>query len=103
MQTLCIGCEGSQFNEPRKAFRWDAGIVKLAIALLVAGQSMVFSLAINITPAEEPVARLALQGLIFAATLIVLALLGGPLIHVATTELRRGRLTIEVLFLTTII
>src|SRR6516164_7003181 len=103
MQTLCIGCEGSQFNDPRKAFRWDAGAVKLAIALLFAGQSMVFSLAINISPAEEPVARLALQSLIFAATLIVLALLGGPLIYVATTELRQGRLSIEVLFVTTII
>ena len=100
MQTVCSVCPS--VGEPR-GFRWSADIIKLALALLVAGQSMIFSLAINVSPPEEPGVLLAVQGLIFGATLIVLALIGLRLLHTAATQLSRGRLTIEVLFVTTIV
>ena len=106
MQTSCVGCDEPSLGEHQgkpSASQWDAGIIKLAVALLFAGQSMVFSLAINLSPSEEPGMRLAVQGLVLAATLIVLALLGSTLLHAAATELLHGRLTIEVLFVTTIL
>jgi heavy metal translocating P-type ATPase len=100
MQTLCAPCLR---EDVLNGFRWDARIIKLAIGLLFAGQSMVFSLAINLSPAEEPGVRVAVQGLILAATMIVVILLGGPLFRTATAELMHGRLTIEILFVTTIV
>jgi heavy metal translocating P-type ATPase len=102
MQTLCAPCLRETSAAPN-GFRWDARIIKLALGLLFSGQSMVFSLAINVSPAEEPGVRVAVQGLILAATMIVVILLGGPLFRTATVELMRGRLTIEILFLTTIV
>ena len=102
MHTVCGPCLG----EPRSSRVSFAGTPTSSSWLspcLFAGQSMTFSLAINISPPEEPGVRLVLQGLIFGATLIVLALLGGPLLRTAATELRRGRLTIEALFVTTIL
>jgi heavy metal translocating P-type ATPase len=87
----------------QSAFQWDAGTVKLAVALLFAGQSMVFSLAINISPSEEPGARLVVQGVVLAATVIVMALLGGPLVRAAAAELLHGRVTVELLFVTAIL
>jgi heavy metal translocating P-type ATPase len=106
MRTTCVGCENPGFGEPlvrQSAFGLDADIVKLALALFFAGQSLVFSLAINVSPPEEPIVRQTVQGLILAATLVVLLLLGGSLIRTAASELLRGRLTIECLFMTTII
>src|SRR5262245_14960064 len=105
MLASCIGCDeaslGAVPGEPRR-FQWVADIIKLALALLFAGQSMVFSLAINVSPPEEPGGRLAVQGLILGATIIVLALLGRSLLQTATKELFGGRLSIEALFVTTI-
>jgi heavy metal translocating P-type ATPase len=102
MQTVCGPCLDEQRCEPH-GFRSNGGIFKLAIALLFAGQSMIFSLAINLSPPDEPGVRLAVQSVILGATLIVLALLGGSLLHTAWGELSQGRLTIEILFVTTIL
>jgi heavy metal translocating P-type ATPase len=102
MQTVCGPCVGEVPRET-SARRWDATAVKLAIGLLFAGQSLVFSLAVNVSPPEEPEVRVALQGLILAATMIVVALLGIPLLRAAAVELMHGRLTIEILFVTTMI
>jgi heavy metal translocating P-type ATPase len=104
MSIACNGClsAGEHQAEPR-GFQWDAAIIKLALAIFFAGQSMIFSLAINVTPPDEPGVGMAVQGLILSATLIVLALLGGPLLRTAAMELWHGRLTIEILFLTTIL
>jgi heavy metal translocating P-type ATPase len=102
MQTLCGACVNQKPLESQ-GIRWDGGIVKLALAVFFAGQSMIFSLAINVTPPDEPAALRAVQGLILAATLVVLALLGGPLLRAVATELCRGRVTIELLFVTSIV
>ena len=62
---------------------------------------MAFGLAVNLTPPAGR-ARLFLQGLVLATTLVVCALLGWPLLRAALRECRRRRLTIEALFVLTI-
>jgi hypothetical protein len=99
MQVECGYCDIPEAQE----IRWNGDIVKLALGLLFAGQSMVFSLAINVSPPDEAGVRVAVQGLIFSATMIVVLLLGTPLLRTAVAELTRGRLTIEMLFVTTIV
>ena len=74
---------------------------RLGIGLLVVGQSMIFGLALNLHDDVPTDVRWATQTLILASTLVVAALLGGPLARAAGRELRRGRLTIEALFLLT--
>ncbi|HEY8503041.1 MAG TPA: hypothetical protein VIL46_00565, partial [Gemmataceae bacterium] len=104
----CFGClalgeqERQEALTPagRPAVRVTGPVVRLGIALLIAGQSMIFSLAVNITPPPEPT-RTVLQGAILASTLAVVALLGGPLFRAAWRELRAGRVTIEALFVLT--
>ena len=75
--------------------------LRLGIGLLVVGQSMIFGLALNVHDDVPPVIRDFTQWFIFTITMLVVALLGGPLITTAAWELRRGRLTIEALFLLT--
>jgi hypothetical protein len=76
--------------------------VKLGVGLLVVGQSMIFGLAINVHDEVTGDVRFAMHTLLLASTLLVMALLGGPLFSQAWRELRRGRITIEALFLVTI-
>lgn len=74
---------------------------RLGIAVLVVGQSMIFGLALNLHDDVPAAARAFTQWAILAGTLVVVALLGGPLLRSAWAEWRRGRLTIEALFLVT--
>ena len=62
---------------------------------------MIFGLAINLEEQTTPAVKFGVQGIILAGTLLVVALLGWPLFRTAFSELRRGRLTIEALFLLT--
>ena len=79
-----------------------AGVgVRLGVGVLVVGQSMVFGLALNLHDDVPPAARAFTQWGLLAGTALVAALLGGPLVRAAWAELRRGRLTIEALFLLT--
>lgn len=64
---------------------------------------MIFGLAINLHPEMPLSARQAVQGGILAATLCVMALLGVPLARASLRELMAGRITIELLFLITMI
>ncbi|MDQ8194201.1 heavy metal translocating P-type ATPase [Coraliomargarita sp. SDUM461004] len=73
--------------------------LRIAIAGVFAGQGMVFSLALNMTP--PPYASVAYWilhgGLIFSA-LVVMAFLGGPLFVSTFGMIRRRHLSIEGLF-----
>lgn len=60
---------------------------------------MTLGLAINLTPPDTESMRLVLQGGMLAATLLVMALLGWPLLLAAGYELQRRRITMELLFL----
>ncbi len=92
-------CEESPCRAPSPGGKLGLG-VRLGIGILVVGQSMIFGLALNLHEVPQQV-RWFTQNLILCATLLVIVLLGGPLVRAAVNELRRGRLTIEALFLLT--
>jgi len=75
--------------------------IRLGIGVLIVGQSMIFGLALNLHDDVPRLARAVTQWLIFGGTVFVAALLGGPLARAAWTEARRGRVTIEALFVLT--
>ncbi len=87
----------SQAPDLDRPFPW----LRLAIGLFVAAQTMTLGLAINIDPPSEAetATRLWLHGGMLVATLVVVALLGVPLVVEAAAQLRRGRLTMEALFI----
>jgi len=101
----CFGClslgESDRAADARPRPKLDGFVIRLGIGLLVAGQSMIFGLAINLEDTTPAAQRWGVQGAILAGTLLVLLLLGPALIRNAITEIRRGRLTIEALFLLT--
>ena len=106
----CFGCrslgeqrrqEATAPENAKSSWKLDGLGIRLGIAILVVGQSMIFGLALNLHDDIPAQVRWFTQTLILFATLLVIALLGGPLVRAAWQELRRGRLTIEALFLLT--
>ena len=101
----CFGC--LNIGEQSCANACDTGVkpgglgFRLGVGVLVVGQSMIFGLALNLHDDIPPAVRDFTQWLLFAGTLLVALLLGGPLVRTAAGELRRGRLTVEALFLLT--
>lgn len=77
------------------------GWLRVAAGLAVAGQAMVFSLAVNLTPAEGGAYWLVHGGLL-ASALAVLLFLGRDLCAEAWRALRERRVSIDLLFLTTL-
>ncbi|WP_269523540.1 heavy metal translocating P-type ATPase [Coraliomargarita parva] len=73
--------------------------LRVAVAAVFAGQGMVFSLAVNMTPPDYgSVAYWVLHGGLLFSALIVLTFLGGPLLQSTWGMLRARRLSIEGLF-----
>jgi cation transport ATPase len=73
--------------------------LRIAVAAVFAGQGMVFSLALNMTPPLwGSSAYLVLHGGLIFSALIVLLFLGGPLFRSTYGMLRARRLSIEGLF-----
>jgi heavy metal translocating P-type ATPase len=101
---LILGESQRQESQPNvpPGMRFDGFAVRIGIGLLVAGQSMIFGLAINLEEKTPAAVRLGVQGFILAGTLLVIALLGPQLVRNAFAEFRNGRLTIEALFLLTL-
>lgn len=76
--------------------------LRIGIGLGVAAQAMIFSLAVNITPAEGAAYWLVHGGLIATAA-AVLIFLGRDLLGEAWAALRARRVTIDLLFLVTLL
>ena len=100
-------CSSATLAEPGITADPDAMgniIWRLGIALVLAGQSMVFGLGINITPPlMGSAAYFFLHAGLFLSALIVLVLLGGPLIKESIQSLKAKRLSLEGLFMLSII
>lgn len=97
----CYGCRllGENSQRPVSLTETPASPwFKIAIGAAVAGQVMLLGLAVNLTPPVGS-ARWLLHSTQLAATLTVLALLGGPLVRGALEQFRQRRLSIEWLFL----
>ena len=99
----CYGCLslGEHAAPAVPGWKLDGLSMRLAAALLVAGQSMTFGLALNLHDDVPADVRWVVQNLILGATAVVFALLGGPLVRAAGGELRRGRVTLDALFVVT--
>ncbi len=73
--------------------------LRIAIAAVFAGQSMVFSLAINMTPPEfGTISYWVLHACLIFSVFIVICFLGGPLFVSTFAMIRSKRLSIEGLF-----
>jgi len=90
----CCACSESPCPADPTAGEW----FRLAVAGLVAGQSMIFGLAVNLSPPSGP-ARLILHGVLAVSAVLVFLLAGLPVWREAVAALRRGRIVIEQLFL----
>ena len=79
----------------------DRAWLRIGVGLLVAGQAMAFSFAVNLTPPEGTVYWILHGGLMLSAV-GVLVFLGGDLVGSAIRALRQGRISIDLLFLITL-
>jgi heavy metal translocating P-type ATPase len=79
----------------------DRAWLRIGAGLAVAGQTMVFSLAVNLSPPEGVTYWVLHAGLILSAV-GVLAFLGGDLVRSAIDALRQRRINIDLLFLLTL-
>jgi len=79
----------------------DRAWLRIGAGLAVAAQAMVFSLAVNITPADGAGYWVVHGGLI-ASALGVMVFLGGDLMRAAWEAVRAGRVSIDLLFLVTL-
>lgn len=86
--------EGGEVACDARAGEW----LRLVIAGLVAGQSMIFGLAINLAP-PEGVARWVVHGLLALSALVVFLLVGREVFWRSWRALREGRIVMEQLFL----
>jgi len=79
----------------------DRAWLRIGAGLAVAGQTMVFSLAVNLSPPDGTTYWIVHAGLILSAA-AVLAFLGGDLIRSALDAVRQWRINIDLLFLITL-
>jgi len=94
-------------SDPEPGLQGDARAaaaawLRIGIGAAVAAQAMVFSLAVNLTPAEGAAYWLVHSGLL-ASALGVLFFLGRDLLAGAWAALRTRRVTIDLLFLLTLL
>jgi len=83
---------------------WARAWLKVAIALVIAGQAMIFSLGFNTAdprPAYGSTVYWLLNGGLALSATIVIGLLGVPLMREMFRGLRQGKLTVEALFVIT--
>ena len=90
------GCcrSGDANTRPAAPIPW----LRLAVGLFVAAQTMTLAIAINHTPPDNPSVKLSLQLGMFAATVLVMVLLGWPLASEAFRQIQQRRVTMEALF-----
>ncbi len=95
----CCSSPAAGASAPREEdrFFW----LRLGIALVLAGQSMVFGLAINVaSPTPGSPSYFWLHLALFASAVVAIGLLGPRLARESWAALRRGRITVEALFVT---
>ncbi len=76
--------------------------LRVGIALVVAGQTMVFSLAISMSPLDHSY-RIWLHAGLIAASLLVMLLLGKPMLTEAWRTVRQGRISVDQLFILSVL
>jgi heavy metal translocating P-type ATPase len=78
--------------------------MRIGAGTVIAAQAMVFSLALNLTQADGlDLPRWAVHALLLASALGALVFLGGDLLRESVSALRRRMVTIDLLFLVTLV
>ncbi|MBC2600648.1 heavy metal translocating P-type ATPase [Puniceicoccus vermicola] len=96
--SVCAPGSPEENSESSDSIFW----IRLGISLVLAGQSMVFGLAINIaSPVYGSATYWTLHGALFASAMVVIALLGPRLGRESWAAFRAGKITVEALFLVT--
>ncbi len=80
----------------------DRAWLRIGIGVAVAAQAMVFSLAVNVTPADG-VGYWVVHGGLVVSSLAVLVFIGGDLLKAAWDAVRALRVSIDLLFLVTLL
>jgi heavy metal translocating P-type ATPase len=88
----CCSCEIDAEESP--AGEW----AKLGIAGVVAAQSMIFGLAVNLSP-PAGMARTVLHTALAVSAVVVFVLAGSPVVRSSWAALKRGRVVFDQLFL----
>lgn len=91
-------CSNEPAQQPGDKSAGSRDWLRLGIGALVAGQSMVFGLAVNLTPPDAS-ERLVIHGVLAAAAVIVFLLVGLPLWRAAWRAAWSGRIVVEQFFL----
>lgn len=92
---VCRGADDCDDLDLRLSNAW----LRIAVAGVFAGQGMMFSLALNMTPPSfGSLPYITLHGGLILSSLVVMAFLGGPLFASTWVMLRSRRLSIEGLF-----
>lgn len=105
----CYGCRllgdrrpaslpAAEFVAPTANTPW----FRIGIGVALASQAMLLGFAVNLTPPEGGL-RWILHALLAGSSLVVLAVLGGPLLQTAWASACRRRITVEMLFLAGIV
>ena len=92
--STCCACQTEPSPPQGASGEW----FRLAVAGLVAGQAMIFGLAVNISPPPGS-ARWILHSVLAVSAVAVFLLAGLPILRTAFSALRRGRIVMEQLFL----
>ena len=99
----CCQCAGSRsVAAPTVQQSGASAWIRLAALAILAAQSMIVSLAVNLSP-PTGATRVALHGLLALSAVAALALAGRPLWREGFAAARRGRMVFEQLFLVGII
>ena len=97
----CYGCRvlGEAGRKPVVPIEFNISPwFKIAVGAVLAGQAMLLGLAANLTPPSGN-ARWLLHAALMLSSFAALAILGRPLLQSAVEEIRRHRISIELLFL----
>lgn len=80
----------------------DRAWLRIGIGLAVAGQTMVFSLGLNLSPANGE-SRWVVHGVLIVSTLVALIFLGRDLFSSAWAAIRQRRVSVDLLFILTLL
>jgi P-type Cu+ transporter len=101
LRYCCYGCRvlGEAGQRPlERSSEKTSPWFKIAVGAVLAGQAMLLGLAVNLTP-PAGTARALLHAALIVSSLAALGILGWPLLQSAFDEVRRRRVSIELLFL----
>lgn len=99
--SACCSCEGASApgrsvpgDDPLRTGDW----MRVAFAGLIAAQSMIFGMAVNLSP-PSGTARAVLHGVLALSAVVVFALVGWPLLKQSVKSAAERRVTFEQFFL----